>query len=1007
MRTNYILSAVAASLVFLTGCQKAEKQDLSEQNPTENETPVPVPGETMLFSASSSLPVLKTELSENGDAYDVIWKEGDAINVNGTTMTIVSPDDAEGYGPGTQNAHFSGYKPMANASSPVYKAIYPAGLRDRYGYYNLPAEQNYVAGNIENFPMYAETDGDQLSFRNLCGIICLNLKGDKSIASISLADKSENAVSLSGRFSVAENAAVLSSGANGTALLCSSPVALDPDSFTPFYITVPAASYGTLQIIIEASDGTICKKTSNKPIVVQRSKITPINLSSLEFKDESTRIYYTTTGTVQFNQYAASADASVFGDGLHVVSHSYDSGTKTGVIALDGPVTTIGNRAFSMGNYSVLKSVTIPNTVTSLGTNAFASCGNLESVNFPTGLTIVGNNAFVNCSKFVPGDLSHLTSIGESAFQSVKISGALTIPEGLTLLGKRAFSNCDNITEVLWGHTPETMGIEIFYSCDGLEKVSFADDIAIPGYMFDYCVNLSEINFDADVTAIGDYAFRACRALTAFVIPETVETVGQFAFTGCTSLASVDFGKVTYLGQKAFENCTALTEAILPQTLTQMAGNGTFRACTSLVRVVFPENSSFTTIPQYCFSGCTSLVSTSIPSNITSIEAYVFQNCGLTALPEGWGRQGISYGSRPYEGCPIESVTFPDNWTNVPAGFCASWKQLRKVHLGSGITRLNDGAFDSCISLTDGADIMIPSQLNYIGSNCFNKSGLTSLPSGINRSGIGFGNNLFAYCPLSSADVSAWTSVPNSCFSNCSGLSSVTLGDGLLSIAAKAFLNCGSLTAISLPVSLDSMGQDCFAGSGLSALPAGFHACSTMGNGIFKNTQLTEVVLPEGVTSLPDYCFDGCASLRSVNLNGVQTVGSYAFRGCPSLSSIATPFLITIGDYALSGNVGLVSVSFPLVETLGNYVFSGCTALKTVDLGVSVRTLKLQVFNSCNALEGVYIRNTSAVCSLDRMLKNAAPYPPVYVPADLVDQYKATSPWSDYSDNIFAIGDGI
>ncbi|MBO4595717.1 MAG: leucine-rich repeat protein [Bacteroidales bacterium] len=1001
-----ILIAVAMIALPLLSCTK-EAHVAPEQEPEAAPVEAPADGQTVVFAASTDSPT-RTYMSQDGEVYRVLWSAGDVINVNGTNLTLQSENQPDGYGPGCAKGLFQGYNPSVNGTGPKYKAIYPASLRDKYGYYNLPTEQTYVAGGIAEFPMYAEADEASLSFRNLCGIICISLKGEKSVSSISLADKSAEPVALSGRFTVSGNAAVTATGANGTAVVCSTPVALNTSDFTPFNIAVPAGSYSTLQIVIEASDGTICKKTSNKPVVVERSKITPINLSSLEFKNESAKIYYTTKeSNKKLGTYAASSDASVFGTGLHVVSHDYDSDAKSGVITVSGPITQIGNSAFNgKTNNGYILTFTIPNTVTSIGDNAFNGCSSLKSVNFPAGLTSVGYNAFVNCHAFVPGDISHLTSIGESAFQYTNISGTVTIPEGLTLLGKRAFYDCDGITEVLWGHTPATMGVEIFASCDKVESVTFADGGDIPGYLFNVCRKLKTINFNAEITSIGDYAFNGCSALESLVIPATVGAVGQYAFSGCESLATVDFGNITSLGRSAFEGCSALTKVVLPNTLTKMYSMDTFKNCTSLTRVVLPESAGFTTIVQRAFSGCTNLTDTSIPSNITSIEAYAFADCGFTALPDGWGRSGLSYGNRPYEGCRIQSITFPDTWTSVPENFCAKWKQLQEVHLGSGITHLYGGAFDGCSALTDGSKIQIPAQVSVIRSRCFQNTGLTSLPSGINRSDIALDTYIFNGSALTSVDVSAWTDIPGSTFQNCTHLSSVTLGNSLISIGANAFEGCSALTSITLPASLMGINNYGFAESGLTALPSGFKAYSSMGTNVFKGTPIVSAVLPDGMTALPGSTFANCSLLQSIDLNDVETVGSSALSGCTALSSVTANHVKSLGDNAFDSNASLASINLPVVETLGNYVFTGCTALRTVDLGSSVKTLKLQIFNSCNALEGVYIRNGAAVASLDRMLKNAAPYPPIYVPAGLVGAYKTTDPWSLYKDNIYGI-DGI
>lgn len=1016
MKRYRIITASLLTLSVLAACSKAEEWDEPDQSqdpaieePTEPVEPVdpvdPATEETVIFEAITEGPASKTTLSPDGDVYHVLWAAGDRINVNGTLMTLGTEDQPDGYGPGETKGLFSGNRPSANGTGPLYKAIYPGSLRDNYGYYTLPAEQPYVAGGVAAFPMYAESDETAFAFKNLCGIIRINLKGEKSVSSISLADRAaSNPKPMSGRFTVSEDAAVLSTGINGTALICETPVALSTSDFTPFMLTVPAAEYGKLQIIIEASDGTICTLKSKNPVTVERSLITQINISSPTFKDESAQITYTTYDTNAVNKYAGGADASVFGEGLTVVSHTYNAETKTGVITFSGPVTSIGYYAFRGLNN--ITTVTIPSTVTSIGNRGFGECSRLERVNFPRGLTTIAQDAFVNCSKFVPDDLSNITSIGEEAFQHTAIAGVLTIPDGLTSLGRRAFYDCDSLTEIVWNHTPATMGIEIFCNCNGITTVTFADDIAIPATMFNGCDHITTIHFDADVTTIGESAFGSCRALTSLTLPSSVTRLENSAFAYCSGLESIDLSdNITYIGEGAFSNCTSLEEIVLPAALTTLYNRYNFSGCTALRSVTFPENETFHTIPYLCFDGCTNLVSTSIPSNVTSISDLAFRNCGFTALPEGWGRRSL-YGSNtnPYSGCPISSITFPNDWTSIPDNFCNGWKSLSTVNLGTGVTTVGSGAFRACSVLTS---LVIPEQVTSLGSYCFSQTGLTALPSGVNRATITLSDHVFSNTPLTSVDVSAWTIVPNGCFQECRSLSSVTLGSSLTTISQYAFYICTSLTSISIPASVNAMGQNCFHQSGLTDLPAGLHDCASMGTNIFAGTPMTSITFPDGMTTVPAYMFSGCASLTTVDLNDVTALGNYAFSSCGLLSSVDAPSVETVGQYAFTDNNALQSIELPSARTLGNGAFNMCKNLQTVDIGANIQSLGSDCFNSNVAsLTALYIRNGGAICSLSNRLSGYAVNPSllIYVPEGLVDTYRGSAGWTSYKDYIRGLG---
>ena len=989
MKKLLLFAAVAAFAVFsCTKEQNVEEQPVPQQEPDEPETVV----------ITATTEATKTTLSADGDVYHVLWSAGDQIKVNGYVETIATEGQPAGYGPGYNKAQFTGSKPIQNNVSPRYRAIYPSSATDQYFNFILPAEQPYVADGIDAFPMYAESDDLSFSFKNLCGIIQIKLKGEKSVSSISLADKGSDPKPMSGRFNVVADAAVPTTGTNGTALICATPVALNTSTFTSFFITVPAGEYGKLQIIVEASDGTICTLKSKNPVTVERSMITPISISNPTFKNETDQITYTTTNTSKPNVYSAGADASVFGDGLTVVSHTYDSDTKTGVITFSGTVTSIGYHAFR-SNCGYIQTMTIPNTVTSIGERAFESCSNLVSVNFPRNLTTIGTYAFVNANKFVPDDMSHITTIYAGAFQATNLHGTLTLGSNFTRIDFDAFRNT-KITEVIIDHTPETLGTGVFMDCSKLASVTFNDDIDIPGYMFENCPNLSTLTFNADVPTIGIQAFNICRALTSLTLPSSLTSIGQSAFANCSGLETINFpANLSFIGRGAFAQCTSLEELVLPAGLTTLNERENFSGCTSLTTVVFPANETFHAIPYLCFDGCTKLVNTSFPANITSIGGLAFRNCGFTALPDGWGRKTITYGDEPYYGCPIASITFPDDWTSVPNNFCWGWKSLSEVHFGTGVTSIGGSAFRSCPALTDGSKVVIPAQLASIGSYCFASSGLTSLPSGINRTGITLSDHVFASTKLTAVDISNWTNVPNGTFSECTSLISATLGSSLTSIEQYAFYKCTNFNTVSLPASVATMGNYCFAYTALADIPAGLHDC-TMGEHIFEATPMTSITMPAGMTTIPNYMFGGCSNLTTVNLNDVTTVGNFAFTSCTLISSVSAPNVVTVGEDAFYRNYALVSIELPSVVTVKGNAFTEASHLETVDLGSHIASLGQDCFNNIQTMQAIYIRNGAAIVSLATRFTNypAHPKPTIYVPQALLDSYKGNAAWSQYKD---------
>jgi len=279
MKKFFYFAAFAACV--LTSCQRVEKEE-DIKTPEENESQGKKETPGLVFTATTESSATKTALEEDSGNYNVAWRSGDEITIVDAAATpnvgVYSTSS------NTTSADFT-FDSGKKASTAPFKAWYPASIYNN-GAPTLPATQEYVEGNIAGSPMFASSSTTSLKFKNLAGIICLNLStgmADISVASIALSATQpmsgpiSNAESLSSETPVAATV----SGSAGVTLDCGAGVAIN-DTPKPFYFAVPAGTYSGLSITVIATTGADQTFTlkADKTIVVERSKITDINLTA-------------------------------------------------------------------------------------------------------------------------------------------------------------------------------------------------------------------------------------------------------------------------------------------------------------------------------------------------------------------------------------------------------------------------------------------------------------------------------------------------------------------------------------------------------------------------------------------------------------------------------------------------------------------------------------------------------------------------------------------------------
>ena len=369
------------------------------------------------------------------------------------------------------------------------------------------------------------------------------------------------------------------------------------------------------------------------------------------------------------------------------------------------------------------------------------------------------------------------------------------------------------------------------------------------------------------VTVISDYLIEngvlkyVSPELNEFVIPDSVTSIGEDVFRDCTSLTSVTIpGSVTSIGSSTFEDCDSLTSVTIGNGVTSI-GDHAFYSCNSLTSITIPN--SVTSIGGSAFGYCTSLTSVTIPDRVTSIGEDVFRDCtSLTSVTIG--KCVTSIGDYAFSNCTgLNSIHY--------TGDMASWleKNWHSNVMSSGRALYIDG------TKIEGK-LVVPNGIASIPSYAFAyQAGITSvtIPDGV-------------------------TSIESYAFRGCTSLTSVTIPDSVTSIGNNALLGCTSLTSVNI-TDIGKWAVIDFADDAANPL---YYA----GNLYLNGELVTDLVIPDGVTSIGDYAFRGCTSLTSITIpDSVTSIWYYAFNGCHKLIEVynKSPLDITAGGWGY-GNVG-------------------------------------------------------------------------------------------------------
>ena len=400
------------------------------------------------------------------------------------------------------------------------------------------------------------------------------------------------------------------------------------------------------------------------------------------------------------------------------------------------------------------KGTTIPNTVTSIGGEAFEGCSGLTIIEIPASVTSIGNYAFQYCTSLASVTIyaTSVPTLGSGAFDRNASSGRkIYVYNDYLTNYKEAWSSyasdiepivdgsCSPNVKYLYNNSTQTLSIFGSGAMDDFAEGNapwnlYKEDIAtvvigngvtnIGDNVFAGCSALTSITIPTSVTSIGDQAFKGCTSLPSITIPRGVTNIGQSAFADCTSLVSVTFATASQLasiGGSAFNNCRTLTTVVLPSTTPPTLGDDAFSGCTVLNVIGVPIGTASTYRDAANWSAYKDII---YDESCGTGVYYAYDSTSKTLRIFGFGNMYnyASFSPTPWDSYKGEIATVVIGNGVMSIGMYAFnyCTDLTSIEIPASVTVIGNTAFEYCTSLVS-VTIYAPA-LTYYGRNAFDSN---------------------------------------------------------------------------------------------------------------------------------------------------------------------------------------------------------------------------------------------------------------------------------------------
>jgi len=571
------------------------------------------------------------------------------------------------------------------------------------------------------------------------------------------------------------------------------------------------------------------------------------------------------------------------------------------VVIPDG-VTTISDHAFA-GKKETLKSVRIPDSVTTIGSMSFYDCPKLKEVVVPDSVTSVGALAFHNCKKLADGN--GLVVVCNTVWGYFGQNSEVVIPDGVVKIADKAFFECRGLTTAVLPESVVSIGRQAFYDCRNLRSINLPSSVTdIGDNAFWRCENLADAdgfvmirnvlysyhgrNTDVavpeNVTHIGDRAFFGCSHLTSVVLPEHA-SVGKEVFSGCTNLQSIvapavpfDYFKEAKRPIPAmigfFKNREAYKDPVIAAEYVKYAVSQKKK----VLPILFETD---------MVQGVTEIVSTGKIA-LKNVDTELLQPA--------------------MEANATQCVAFLMDWKNKQTAGRTTGKPLDKELTKDAVSpadlkklwsygKLPDGTLEITGYKGEETEITIPERIGKVP--------VTAIAAE-------------AFSPDKEKRPKKQAAVLRE-------ICSITIPECVTCIGTKAFYGCEKLADSNGFVVVRDVLYNYYGTAEAVSIPDGI---SVIGSGALARCEtIKNIIIPERVTIIEDAAFFACSNLSSVNIpQGVTKIGADAFSLCSSLANVQIPESVTnLGDSVFALCHNLTELQIPgSVTAIGDMAFIGC-----------------------------------------------------------------------------------